>query len=68
MEEEDSNDNYETSNIVISDYSYQENKGERILVFVRIRPFLETELELDDSSPIKEVDVGNNIIKCKMIL
>ena len=68
MEEEDSNDNYETSNIVISDYSYQENKGERIRVFVRIRPFLVTELELDDSSPIKEVDVGNNIIKCKMIL
>lgn len=68
MEEEDSKYNCETSKGEITDFSYQENKGEKVQVFVRIRPFLKSELELDNTSPITEVDVGNNIIKCKIIL
>ena len=49
------------------DYEQQIIKGERILVFVRIRPFLEIDKKYDDdySSPIKDIDLKNNSMTCK---
>ena len=39
-------------------------KGERVQVFVRIRPFNEDELEKDKSSPIEVLDTKNNAMIC----
>ena len=39
-------------------------KGERVQVFVRIRPFNEEELEKDSTSPIEVVDTKNNALIC----
>ena len=39
-------------------------KGERVQVFVRIRPFNEEELEKDNTSPIEVVDTENNALIC----
>ena len=46
----------------IKDLSPQ--KGERVQVFVRIRPFNEEELEKDNTSPIELVDTKNNALIC----
>ena len=40
-------------------------KGERVLVYVRIRPFNEDELEKDNSSPLEVIDTKNNALICK---
>ena len=40
------------------------HKGERVQVFVRIRPFNEEELEKDSTSPIEVVDTKNNALIC----
>ena len=40
-------------------------KGERVQVFVRIRPFSEEELEKDNTSPIEVIDTKNNAMICK---
>ena len=39
-------------------------KGERVQVFVRIRPFNEEELEKDNTSPIEFIDTKNNAMIC----
>ena len=39
-------------------------KGERVLVYVRIRPFNEDELLKDSSTPIELVDTKNNAMIC----
>ena len=39
-------------------------KGERVLVYVRIRPFNEEELSKDSSSPIEFIDTKNNAMIC----
>lgn len=39
-------------------------KGERVLVYVRIRPFNEDELLKDSSTPIEFVDTKNNAMIC----
>ncbi len=39
-------------------------KGERVLVYVRIRPFNEDELIKDSSTPIEVVDTKNNAMVC----
>ena len=40
-------------------------KGERVLVYVRIRPFNEDELNKYSSSPIEVIDTKNNAMICK---
>ena len=52
-----------------SNYSYNNKdvantKGERVLVYVRIRPFNEDELEKDSSTPLEVVDTKNNALIC----
>ena len=47
-----------------SDNNYQDEQG-RISVFVRIRPFIQNEIELDNTSPIKSVNTKNNSLICK---
>ena len=39
-------------------------KGERVQVFVRNRPFNEEELEKDNTSPIEFIDTKNNAMIC----
>ncbi len=39
-------------------------KGERVLVYVRIRPFNEDELKLDSSTPLEFIDTKNNALIC----
>ena len=39
-------------------------KAERVLVYVRIRPFNEDELEKDSSSPLEVIDTKNNALIC----
>ena len=39
-------------------------KGERVLVYVRIRPFNEDELLIDSSTLIELVDTKNNAMIC----
>ena len=39
-------------------------KGERVLVYVRIRPFNEDELEKDNTSPLEVIDTKNNAMIC----
>ena len=73
IESEEEDENYEISNnsnndlTSKSDYSSKKKnfKGERILVFVRIRPFIPSEIELDDSSPIEMLDTNKNAMTCK---
>ena len=55
-----SNDNSITKNKT-------KNKNERVLVFVRIRPFIENELEYDNTSSIISIDTENNSMTCKNI-
>ena len=51
------------------DGSCQINKesenSDKILVYVRIRPFLSDELLKDDTTFIKEIDLNSNILKSK---
>lgn len=41
------------------------NYGERVLVYVRIRPFNEMELEKDSTCPFEVIDLNNNALICK---
>jgi hypothetical protein len=52
-----------------SNYNYNNKdvantKGERVSVYVRIRPFNEDELEKDSSTPLEVVDTKNNALIC----
>ena len=54
----------------INSYYSQNNKDlnqqeERVLVYVRIRPFNEDEINRDSSSPIEVIDTKNNAMICK---
>ena len=62
-EENNNNDNsFEYKNTI------EASNGERILVFIRIRPFLEFEKKFDDNStPITDIDLNNNSLTCKQI-
>ncbi len=54
--------------IINSNYSFinkdLNQKGERVLVYVRIRPFNESELEKDQSTPLEVIDTKNNSLIC----
>ena len=39
-------------------------KSERVLVYVRIRPFNEDELRKDSSTPLEVIDTKNNAMIC----
>ena len=57
-----------SDNIVDKNNKIEASNGERILVFVRIRPFLQLEKKLDDNStPITDIDLNNNSLTCKQI-
>ena len=43
------------------------NSNERVLVFIRIRPFIKNEIEYDNSSFISKIDKENNSMICKKI-
>ena len=49
----------------LSTSSSQYPKGERVLVFVRIRPFSEQELKTDSTSPIENIDYNRNAMTGK---
>ena len=56
-----------TNSIINNPQNYKETlpqKGERVQVFVRIRPFNQEELEKDSSSPIEVLDTKNNAMIC----
>ncbi len=40
----------------------EEIKKERVLVYVRVRPFSEEELIKDSTTPIEQIDEKNNIM------
>ena len=40
----------------------EEIKNERVLVYVRVRPFSEEELIKDSTTPIEQIDEKNNIM------
>ena len=42
--------------------SNKENKLERVRVSVRVRPFLQSEKEIDPTSPIESIDTKHSII------
>ena len=48
----------------ITNNNSQDEQG-GISVFVRIRPFIQNEIELDNTSPIKSVNTKNNSLICK---
>ena len=56
------NNNYESS---ISRKDTLNSKRERVLVYVRIRPFNEDELIKDKTTPIEFIDTKNNAMVCK---
>ena len=41
------------------------NKSERVKVYVRIRPFTNDELKINNATPIQNIDLTNNIITGK---
>lgn len=43
----------------------KENKSERVMVHVRMRPFSEEELKQDNTTPIENFDTINNTISIK---
>ena len=47
--------------------SKQEPNGERVLVYLRIRPFNEDELNRDKTSPIELIDQKTNSMISKII-
>ena len=55
---------YSNSNIPQNNKEIVLQKGERVQVFVRIRPFNEEELEKDQTTPIEVLDTKNNAMIC----
>jgi hypothetical protein len=45
--------------------SSKDNKSERVIVHVRMRPFTEDETKKDNTTPIENFDTVNNIISGK---
>lgn len=57
------NNNYSEPNLNRKDTL--NSKKERVLVYVRIRPFNEDELIKDKTTPIEFIDTKNNAMICK---
>lgn len=55
---------YTNPNIIQNNKENLAPKGERVQVFVRIRPFNEEELEKDQTTPIEVLDTKNNAMIC----
>ena len=55
---------YSNSSIPQNNKEIVLQKGERVQVFVRIRPFNEEELEKDQTTPIEVLDTKNNAMIC----
>ena len=55
---------YSNPNIIPNNKEILAPKGERVQVFVRIRPFNEEELEKDQTTPIEVLDTKNNAMIC----
>ena len=55
---------YSNSNLPQNNKEIVLQKGERVQVFVRIRPFNEEELEKDQTTPIEVLDTKNNAMIC----
>lgn len=51
-----------------NEISESQNENGRIIVYVRIRPFNISEIQIDKTSPIKSIDTKNNTLTCKIIL
>ena len=58
------NQTYNYSNNIPNNKETSIVKGERVQVFVRIRPFNEDELEKDKTTPIEVLDTKNNAMIC----
>ena len=58
------NQTYNYSNNIPNNKETSVVKGERVQVFVRIRPFNEDELEKDKTTPIEVLDTKNNAMIC----
>ncbi len=58
------NQTYNYSNNIQNNKETSVVKGERVQVFVRIRPFNEDELEKDKTTPIEVLDTKNNAMIC----
>ena len=43
------------------------NKSERVKVYVRIRPFTNDELKINNATPIENIDLINNVMTGKNI-
>ena len=43
------------------------NKSERVKVYVRIRPFTNYELKINNATPIENIDLINNVMTGKNI-
>ena len=54
---------YEEENVI--EETESSIKRGRIFVYVRIRPFIPSELEEDNTTPIKSIDTINNKLTCK---
>ena len=42
--------------------SSKENKSERVMVHVRMRPFTEDEMKKDSSTPVETFDTNNSVL------
>ena len=45
--------------------SLKDDKTERVLVYLRIRPFTEDELKTDNTTPIEKIDKNSNSLISK---
>ena len=43
----------------------QNNKSERVKVYIRIRPFNEAEMNIGGETPFKNIDTKNNVLSIK---
>jgi hypothetical protein len=43
----------------------QNNKSERVKVYIRIRPFNEAEMNIGGETPFKSIDTKNNVLSIK---
>ena len=58
IEKDINNEEEEESNSIFDE------KSRRISVYIRIRPFTSFEEKIDKTSPIKLIDIENNLIQC----
>ena len=63
---EENKDSLDYESNETSEFDSQNEK--RIFVFIRIRPFIPSELQIDKTTPFKSIDTKNNILTCKIFL